>query len=48
MVYGWLRRVSNTKEKKRGRHPPASRCYMGSGLHAKTGCRKVYAEEVFG
>jgi len=33
------------KEKK-GRHPPASLRYMGSRLHAETGCRKVYAGEV--
>jgi len=25
----------------------ASLQYMGSGLHAETGCRKVYAGEVF-
>ena len=34
------------KEKK-GRHPPASLRYMGSRLDAETGCRKVYAGEVF-
>jgi len=33
-------------EGKRGRHPPAFLRYMGSGLHAETGCRKVYAGEV--
>jgi len=27
---------------KKGRHPPASLRYMGSGLYAETGCRKVY------
>jgi len=32
--------------KKKGRHPPASLRYMGSGLHAETGYRKVYAGEV--
>jgi len=30
-----------------GMHPPASLRYMGSGLHAETGCRKVYDGEVF-
>jgi len=38
-----LYRGEETKE----RHPPASLRYMGSGLHAETGCRKVYAGEVF-
>jgi len=32
---------------KKERDSPASLLYMGSGLHAETGCRKVYAEEVF-
>ena len=32
---------------KKGRHPPALLQHMGSGLHAETGCRKVYAWEVF-
>jgi len=34
------------EKKKRGRHPPAFLRYMGSRLHAETGCRKVYAGEV--
>jgi len=34
-------------EWKKGRHPPASLRNMGSGLHAETGCRKVYVGEVF-
>jgi len=34
-------------EEKKGRHPPASLRYMGSRLHAETGCRNVYAREVF-
>jgi len=34
-------------EGKKERHPPASVRYMGSRLHAETGCRKVYAREVF-
>ena len=34
-------------EENKGRHPPASVRYMGSGLHAETGCRKVYAGAVF-
>jgi len=35
------------KEKgNRGRHPQASLQYMGSRLHAETGCRKVYAGQV--
>ena len=33
-------------EEKMGRHPPAFLRYMGSRLHAETGCRKVYAVEV--
>ena len=28
---------------KKGRHPPASLRYMGSRLHAETGCRKLCA-----
>jgi len=35
------------REEKKGRHPPAFLRYMGSRLHAETGCRKVHAEEVF-
>jgi len=36
------------KEKEtKGRHPPASLRYMGSRLHAETGCRKVYAGEAY-
>jgi len=49
MVHGWMRRVSKDLyqgEEKKGRHPPAFLLYMGSRLHAETGCRKVYAEEV--
>ena len=34
------------KKEKKGRHPPAFLRYMGSRLHAETGCRKVYAGEV--
>ena len=34
------------EKKKRGRHPPAFLRYMGSRLHAETGCRKVHAGEV--
>ena len=34
-------------EDQEGRLPSASLRYMGSGLHAETGCRKVYAGEVF-
>jgi len=34
-------------QEKKGRHPPASLRYMGSRLHAETGCRKIYAGEVF-
>jgi len=34
-------------EEKKGRHPPAFLRYMGSRLHAETGCKKVYAGEVF-
>jgi len=34
-------------EGKKGRRLPASLRYMGSGLHAETGCRKVCAREVF-
>ena len=33
-------------EEREGRHPPAFPRYMGSRLHAETGCRKVYAGEV--
>jgi len=44
-----MRRVSKKiyqGEGKKGRHPPAFLNYMGSRLHAETGCRKVYAREV--
>jgi len=45
-----MRRVSKKtcirEKKKKGRHPPAFLRYMGSRLHAETGCRKVYAGEV--
>ena len=34
-------------EGKRGRYPPAILRHMGSRLHAETGCKKVYAGEVF-
>jgi len=52
MVHGWMRRglnrlVSRPGEGKKGRHPPAFLRHMGSRLHAETGCRKVYAWEVF-
>jgi len=33
-------------EEKKGRHPPAFLRYMGSRLHAETGCRKVYVGEL--
>jgi len=33
-------------EEKKERHPPAFLRYMGSRLHAETGCRNVYAGEV--
>jgi len=49
MVHGWMRRVSkkiDQGEVKKGRHPTTSLRYMSSGLHAETGCRKVYAGEV--
>jgi len=49
MTHGWMRRVLKrlvSRRRERGRHPPASLRYMGNGLHAETGCRKVYAEEV--
>jgi len=49
MVHGWMRGVSKrlvSGRRKKGRHPPASPRYMGSGLLAETGCRKVYAWEV--
>jgi len=34
-------------EGKKGRHLPAFLQYVGSGLHAEIGCRKVVAGEVF-
>jgi len=46
MGHGWMKRVSKrlvSRNKKKGRHPPASLQYMGSRLHAEIGCRKVYA-----
>jgi len=51
MVHGRVRRVSKKQdlyqgEEKKRRHPPAFLRYMGSRLHAETGCRKVYAGEV--
>jgi len=49
MVHGWMRRVSKrlvSRTRQKGGYPPASLLYMGSGLHAETGCRKVYAGEV--
>jgi hypothetical protein len=33
-------------EDKKGRNPPEPLGYMGSRLHAETGCRKVHAGEV--
>jgi len=45
MVHGWMRRFSKrfvSRRRKKGEAPP-SLLYMGSGLHADTGCRKVYA-----
>ena len=35
------------EKKSAGIHQPAFTRHMGSGLHAETGCRKVYAGEVF-
>jgi len=35
------------KEKRRGTHQLFRLRYMGSGLHAEIGCRKVYAWDVF-
>jgi len=51
MVHGWMRRVSKRPisrpgEEQKGRHPPAFLRYMGSRLHAETGCRKAYVGEV--
>jgi len=49
MVHGWMRRVSKrlvSGRRKKGRFPPAFLRYMGSRLHAATGCREVYAGEV--
>jgi len=34
-------------EDKKRRHPPAFPWHLGSGPHAETGCRKVYAGKVF-
>jgi len=45
-----MRRVSEglvPRRRKKGRYPPAFLRCMGSGLHIETGCRKVYAGEVF-
>jgi len=50
MLHAWMREVQEDlyqEEGKKGRHPPASPRYMGSSLHAETGCRKFYAGEVF-
>jgi len=45
---GGLQKDLYPGEGKTGRpHPPASLRYMGSGLHIETGCKKVYAGEVF-
>jgi len=44
-----MRKVSKrlvSRRRKKG-ESSASLRYMGSGLHAETGCRKVYAGEVF-
>jgi len=49
MVHGWMRRVSKklvSGRRKKGRHPPAFLRYIGSRLHAETGCKKVYAGQV--
>jgi len=49
-VHGLMRRVSEglvPRRRKKGRYPPAFLRCMGSGLHIETGCRKVYAGEVF-
>jgi len=51
MVHGWMMRVSKQLSRKRKKGEAStslSMAYgMGSGLHAETRCRKVYAGEVF-
>jgi len=44
-----MRRVSKRLESRRRKKGETSTFlrYMGSRLHAETGCRKVYAGEVF-
>ena len=48
-VREWTKGDSNLYqgEGKRGKHSPAFLRHMGSGLHAETRCRKVYAGQVF-
>ena len=50
MVDGWMKRDFKrliSRRRKKGEIPPAFLWYMGSRLHAETGCRKVYAGKVF-
>jgi len=54
MIHGWTKRdskrlVSRRREKGEGstNFSKAVVLHMGSGLHAETGCRKVYAGKVF-
>jgi len=54
MIHGWTKRdskrlVSRRREKGEGstNFSEAVVLHMGSGLHAETGCRKVYAGKVF-
>jgi len=50
MVHGWMRRVSKrlvSRRRQKGEASTSLSTYMGSGLHAETGCRKVYAGNVF-
>ena len=43
---GFKKTCIREKEKRGGTHQPLRLRYMGNGLHAETGCRKVYAGEV--
>jgi len=45
--WGEFQKDLHQGEGKRGRYPPAILRHMGSRLHAETGCKKVYAGEVF-
>jgi len=40
-------RFKKTCIKEKGRYPPAILRHTGSRLHAETGCKRVYAGEVF-